>query len=290
MATYFEPFFGSGAVFFEMFGAKPFLKWAGSKRELASKIAQKIPKEIWSADRFRLNDANDALMTATSCILDCDSCDEVLSNLEALNDLHFFCIDGLHKDLFKENVQLFNILKNRTDVSEQIDVLVSALFIYINRMGFNGLYRENKAGKCNVPIGSRTQIEESVYEAIRAVSKATFRVDSIGCSSVDYKQEAACALPGDFVYFDPPYLDMFKSYTKSAFGLREHKELLDICQKLHDIGVQWILSGADSELYRTFAVEGKFNLEEVSVGSAISGKAEGRKKRKELLIWNFQEE
>lgn len=244
-ATYFEPFVGGGAMFFDL-----------------------LPKKAM------LSDMNIELVKTYNVIK---------------ND-----VEGLIKRL-KEH-QKYNckeyFLKVRAQEIEKLsDVNIAARFIYLNRTGFNGLYRVNGRGKFNVPYAGNKNPLICDEENLR---KANDAMKDTKISHQDYKKVLSKAKKGDFVYFDPPYYPVsktsaFTSYTKESFLEKEQKELRDVFVKLHNRGCFVMLSNSDApfinELYS--GLDRKINIHKVFAGRAINSKGTGRGKIKEVVVINY---
>lgn len=163
----------------------------------------------------------------------------------------------------------------------------AARLIFLNKTCFNGLYRVNSRGEFNVPFGRyenpRICDESVLREASRALKNAT-----IECR--DFRHLLYKAQPGDFVYFDPPYVPLsdtssFTSYSEAPFDQREQKALFQVFQALNDRGCQLMLSNSDTELIRRLYK--KFTIEQLQVSRAINCRPEGRGKVSELIVTNY---
>jgi DNA adenine methylase len=242
--SYFEPFVGGGAVFFDL-----------------------LPRKA------HLSDMNCELVTTYRVIRD---------NVEQL-------IRSLRKHPY--NKEYF--LKIRAqDISKLSPIQVASRFIYLNRTGFNGMYRVNSKGEFNVPFGKYTNPLICDEVNLRKVSKILQDVD---IQQQDYKEAVKRAKRGDFVYFDPPYHPMsktasFTSYTKESFGEKEQLELRDTFLALHKKGCFVMLSNSNAnfvnKIYEELLSEG-VTIHKVDAGRAINSKASARGKIKEVLVTNY---
>lgn len=169
----------------------------------------------------------------------------------------------------------------------------AARFIFLNKLCFNGLYRENRRGVFNVPYGrySHPRILDSMNLA--AVCEALQTRARMRCCH--FSTVLDDARPGDLVYFDPPYMPVketsFTSYTVGGFeskGSGQHKLLADVCRRLTEMGVKVLVSNSDTPLVRELysSIEG-FVIEEVDGSRSVSGMAKGRRATRDLLIRNF---
>ena len=169
----------------------------------------------------------------------------------------------------------------------------SALFIFLNRTCFNGLYRVNRKNEFNVPIGSYKKPTICDRENILAVNEALKKVDIL-CG--DFEHTLPYATENTLFYFDPPYKPLsetssFNSYSKYEFDDQEQIRLRDFCIKLDTLNHTWILSNSDvkgknandnffDELYADF------NIQRVDAKRSINADPGKRGKLTELLITN----
>jgi DNA adenine methylase len=160
----------------------------------------------------------------------------------------------------------------------------AATFIYLNKTCFNGLWRVNRAGAFNVPIGRYTDPPICVPQALRAASALLARA-VLRCA--DYRAAIADARRGDFVYFDPPYDPVaptanFTSYTTDAFGAGDQRALADVARGLVGRGCQVMLSNSDTPFIRSL-YKG-FRIDRVKCGRAINSNAARRGEVDEVII------
>ena len=158
----------------------------------------------------------------------------------------------------------------------------------MNKTCFNGLFRVNKSGQFNVPMGSYKNPQIFSKKEIMAVSKA---LEGVDIEAAAYQDVLNHAKSGDFVYFDPPYMPIsktssFTSYTKFPFGEIEQTELRDLFKKLDQMGCKVMLSNSWVDLILNLYKE--FFLIEVKAIRAINCDAEKRGKISELLVTNYE--
>lgn len=245
--------------------AKPFLKWAGGKTQLINDIEKALPTKItkenftyiepfvgsgavlfWMLNNFPklekavINDINEDLINTYKTIA--SNPKELISILEILqNEFHNLEGNEDNKKLYYyQKRALYNTRKQ--DNSEQ-----AALFIFLNRTCFNGLYRVNRKNEYNVPMGSYKKPTICDRENILAVSNALQRVEIL---NGDFEQTLDYADKNSLFYFDPPYKPLsetssFNSYTKDEFNDNEQIRLKDFCSKLDVLNHTWILSNSD---------------------------------------------
>lgn len=293
--------------------AKPFLKWAGGKTQLINEIKRSLPFEItnkkftylepfvgsgavlfWMLNNFPnlekavINDINADLMNVYKTIAKKPK--ELIAILQILqNEFH-----GLEQKPEKKKIyycqkrELYNT--RNTDKITQ-----AALFIFLNRTCFNGLYRVNKSNGFNVPMGSYKNPTICDKENILAVSKALKKV-VICCG--DYEATLKEATSNSFFYFDPPYKPLsntssFNSYSKDEFNDEEQIRLRNFCSKLEKQGHKWMLSNSDVKGKDTNdnffdEIYSEFSISRVKARRSINANPEKRGKLNELLITNYQ--
>jgi DNA adenine methylase len=163
----------------------------------------------------------------------------------------------------------------------------AARTIYLNKTGYNGLYRVNRAGKFNVPMGRYSNPLFCDPENLQACSKALQGVD---LRVADFEDVAARAKAGDFVYFDPPYVPVsdsadFTSYVPGGFGADQQRRLASVFAQLTRRGVHAMLSNSDTpavrELYRRFRIHG------VLAARCINSRGSRRGKVGEVVVTNY---
>lgn len=291
--------------------AKPFLKWAGGKTQLISDIEKSMPEELknakftyiepfvgsgailfWMLDNFPkiekavINDINEDLINTYKTIA--SNPKELISNLEILQQ-EFHSLEGNEdnkKSYYYQKRDLYNTRK--LEQSGQ-----AALFIFINRTCFNGLYRVNKDNLYNVPMGGYKKPTICDKQNILLVSNALQKVEIL-CG--DFAETISHANKNSLFYFDPPYKPLsetssFNSYTKDDFNDKEQIRLKDFCTKLDILEYHWILSNSDvknndnndnffDDLYSNFSII------RVHTRRNINSNAEKRGSIKELLITN----
>ncbi len=218
-------------------------------------------------DRAVLSDANERLVRTWRAVR--DEVDDLVGLLSSYpHDKEFF------------------LELRASEIDAASDVEVAAWFIYLNRTGFNGLYRVNRRNRFNVPFGKYRNPTICDEGRLRAVSHA-LRNTELHCE--DFAAVAGRAEPGDFVYFDPPYVPLsptssFTAYQKGGFGMDHHARLRDTARALKRRGVRVLLSNSSAEL--VYGLYGRgFQRTEVMASRAINSVASGRGKVPELLIW-----
>lgn len=291
--------------------AKPFLKWAGGKTQLIDDIEKVLPKDFstgnftyiepfvgsgavlfWMLNNFPnlhkvvINDINQDLINTYKMIARRPK--ELVAILEILEN-EFHALEG--QNAAKNEYYYFKRDAYNQRQGDQIEN--AALFIFLNRTCFNGLYRVNRKNEFNVPMGSYKRPKICDKENIFAVGNALQKVDILGG---DYVETLKYANPKTLFYFDPPYKPLsetssFNSYSKDAFDDEEQTRLRDFCRRLDELDHTWILSNSDAkgqgentdffgDLYAGFQIH------RVSARRNINSNPEKRGALKELLITN----
>lgn len=274
---------------YQMSKAKPFIKWAGGKRQLLPEILSRLPATMntyfepfvgggavfyalhakGSFLHAVINDLNSELITTYRTLSDPILLDEVVTLLKG----------------YPYEKEFYDDLRTQLPV-DLSDSQVCARFIYLNHVGFNGLYRVNKRGAFNVPFGTFVNPKICDEENLRLVSEA-LRLTKVTCTNIDFEKAVESAQEGDVVYFDPPYLPVsptakFTEYLAGGFGLQEHERLAACVRTLAGKGVKVLLSNSDTATTRRL-YEG-FAIDTVSARRAINSKGDARGPVSEVLI------
>lgn len=271
----------------------PVVKWAGGKRQLISEIVSRMPAEPINtyfepffgggALFFHLapknaviNDCNSQLVNVYSQIK--NDPDAVMDRLTALQDEYNALTDDKKRTEFysAQRDAFNNSIKNNTLTADS-----AALFIFMNKAGFNGLYRVNADGLFNVPSAHRKVLKAFDPDNIKAASEL---LQNSTILHGDF--EAACkdAKKGDFVFFDSPYYDTFDTYQAGGFSEADHRRLAKLYKELSDKGVYCILTNSETdfikELYKDFKVD------VVSVKRMIN-RDSSKRTGTEVIVTNF---
>lgn len=295
--------------------AKPFLKWAGGKTQLITEIEKSLPYEItnknftyiepfvgsgavlfWMLNNFPnlkkavINDINEDLINTYRTIASRPK--ELISILQILQN-EFHGLEGKDeqkKEYYYQKRELYNTRKE--EQSGQ-----AALFIFLNRTCFNGLYRVNRKNEYNVPMGSYKRPTICDKENILAVSQTLQKVEIL-CG--DYEETLNEVTANSFFYFDPPYKPLsntssFNSYAKDEFNDEEQIRLRNFCSKLEKQGHKWMLSNSDVKGKDTNdnffdEIYSEFSISRVRARRSINANPEKRGELNELLITNYNYE
>lgn len=277
-----------------MIKAKPFLKWAGGKSRLAKQISGLFPKKFnryfepflgsgaiyfaISPQEGILNDLNKYLIGAYEIIRDDPYA--LINKLKRI-DKEYHSLSSLEDkaDYYYSSRVRYNALK-----SKSIDK--AALFIFLNKAGFNGMYRENSKGEYNIPFGKHERCLICDEDNLIRISKD---LQDIKFTSTDYKDALNDAKKGDLIYLDPPYIPIsktanFTQYQKEGFGFDEQVRLKDIALKLHRRGCYVIISNSDCRDSRDLYCSDVFTIHTVKITRQIHS---SKKIVSELVVTNF---
>ncbi|MDA0933972.1 MAG: DNA adenine methylase [Planctomycetota bacterium] len=234
--------------------AKPFVKWAGGKQALLDALRPHFPTGCGRYFEPFLGGGSVLFGLAPDHAIVGDRNDWLLDTYEALREdwrAVAAVLDGLPNT--KEDY-----LRIRAVPPESLAPATRAAhFIYLNKTGFRGLFRVNRAGRFNVPYGA---YDRRYYdpENLEAVAR---RLGTVTIRRGDFEDVLGDAVRGDFVYLDPPYAQLgghsdFNRYTDGPFGPADQERLAARCRRLADLGVGFVLSNHDlpwvRELYEGF--------------------------------------
>ena len=270
----------------------PFVKWAGGKRQLIPQIRERMPEkynnyyepfvgggavlfELQPANAL-INDINKALINTYNII-----CNEADAFLEAVN--------RLDEEMWEDGKKYYYSVREHYNdklMKSEYDVELAALFVFINKHCFNGLYRVNGKGLFNVPYNNsrRASADENV---IREVSKYLKGVKII---NGDFEEACKDAKKGDFVFIDSPYAPLnptsFESYTKEGFDIESHKRVAKLYDELTARGCYCMLTNHNTELINELYGNKGYKIDVVSVKRMINSDASNRV-GEEVIICNY---
>ena len=275
--------------------ARPFLKWAGGKRQLLPEIRKHFPREFGTyfepfvgagAVLFDLQPPSAVINDANEELINCYHV--VKSNPDELIRL----ADEHERNDSKEYFYQLRELDRTPDLGRLSPEARAARILYINKTCFNGLFRVNKDWQFNAPYGKRDKTPQvGDPTVVRAVSRY-FNEAQVEILSGDFRDAVASAREGDFVYFDPPYdrppkSTAFTGYASGGFGREEQKALKILCDELTRSGCHVLLSNSDTDFVRElFRNRKRYTVHEVKARRSINSVGAARGEVKELLIFN----
>lgn len=272
----------------------PLLKWAGGKRQLRSELTRRLPDrwgtyfepfigggallvELANTGRLEhavIGDKNPELVNLYRVVKqDPDGLTHALADAKFRND------DESFRQLKAEFNALIGTRKRPVDRA--------ALFVYLNKHSYNGLWRVNRKGQYNVPFGKHTRLSLPSYESIRKFSSM---LRDMTLMHADFEQIVRTAKHGDYVYFDPPYHPLsktarFTDYTTGGFSFEDQERLAGVFRRLSKKGVRLMLSNSSTdEIYNLY--DG-FSIDIVPAKRFINCKGEKRSGASELIITNY---
>lgn len=290
--------------------AKPFVKWVGGKTQLLDDIKKTLPHNLsqikdvtyiepfvgggavlfWilqeypNITRAIINDINEELICTYRVIK--SDVENLVLELTRIQTEYLALDEIARKDYFLS-------LRERYNEKNNSDIETAALFIFLNRTCFNGLYRVNSKGKFNVPHGRYTNPKICDEETLRADSAILQRVEIL-CG--DFSQTGKYADDNVLYYFDPPYRPLtdtsaFTSYAKEGFDDTEQMRLRDFCEQISKHKSLFVASNSDPQnvdnkdnffdhLYK------RFSIKRVSAARMINSKGNGRGAISEIMISN----
>ena len=272
---------------------QPFTKWTGGKRQLLPVIRELMPKKY--------NRYFEPFVGGGALFFDLAPKDAVINdfNAELIN-----CYQQI-KDNPQELIEILKVHQEynskeyyldlrSADRDERIDMMSevqrAARILYMLRVDFNGLYRVNSKNQFNVPYG-RYKNPKIVDENLVSAISTYLNNNQIEIKKGDFEKAVLDVQPGDFVYFDPPYIPLsetsaFTSYTHEGFSYDDQVRLRDTFKKLSDTGAYVMLSNSSSflveELYRGF------NIHYVEATRTNGAKSSSRGKISEIIVTNYE--
>lgn len=292
---------------------RPFVKWAGGKGQLLHTLKSNLPKGIgksikkyaepfvgggallfallreYSFEEVYISDNNKELINVYNTIK--NNCAELIEALCLMQESYYNCANIEKKQTYYYEMRdRFNSL----ELCEKTSIEKAALFIFLNKTCFNGLYRVNKKAKYNVPFGKHENPLICDKENLQRIS---FALKDVVIRAGDYHDVLAFADEETFVYMDPPYRPLnttssFTSYTQSSFDDQDQIDLSELYKQLSAAGAKILLSNSDphntnenddffDNLYEDFTIL------RVDAARMINSKGTSRGKIKELLVRNY---
>ena len=298
----------------ERIECKPFIKWVGGKGQLLPEINKLYPIELgktinkyaeifigggavlfdilskYKLDEVYISDKNLELINAYKSIR--DNIDILIKSLKEMEEEYISLDDEDRKIYYYEKRQKYNKLKINI---EENNIEKASLFIFLNKTCFNGLYRVNKKGEFNVPMGAYKNPKICDKENLKNVSMALKNVKII---YADYRESESFIDEKTFVYIDPPYRPLntsssFTSYTENDFSDKEQIELAEYIDLLNKKKAKIVISNSDpknnniddnffDELYKNY------NINRVKATRMLNSNASLRGAINELLITNYE--
>ncbi len=293
---------------------RPFVKWAGGKGSLIPQLNNFYPYELkngiieryiepfvgggavlidilqkYDVQEAYAFDINIDLINSYNVIK--NNVENLITNLKQIETEYLQLEQEERKEYFYNKRNEYN---NYTLEENEQNIQRAAQFIYLNRTCFNGLYRVNKAGKFNVPMGSHKNPTICDEENLRNLSNL---IQNVQFQYGDYKKSMEYVTENTFVYFDPPYRPLnitsgFTSYTKEDFDDDNQRELAEFYRELNTQNVKLMLSNSNpkntnkEDTFFDNIYQG-FNIDEIYASRMINANSKGRGKISEILVTNY---
>ncbi|MBQ8192990.1 MAG: DNA adenine methylase [Bacilli bacterium] len=277
-----------------MIKGKPFVKWAGGKRQIIDKLKMYVPDEFntyyepfvgggallfeLSPREAVINDYNEELMNVFLCIKDDDKFTKMCGELNR------------HEMNHSEEYyyQIRNIDRDKSKFKKLSDYKRAARTIYLNKACFNGLYRVNSKNEFNVPFNGKNKV--NTYDGQNlGIIHAFLNFNKITILSTDFEESVKTAKEGDFIYFDPPYdseTSTFNSYTENGFSRAEQIRLAKVYKELADRGCFVMLSNHNTALVQDLYKD--YNIHLIEAKRNINSDGKKRGKVEEVIITNYE--
>lgn len=270
----------------------PFVKWAGGKRQLLSKIKERMPEQYndyyepfvgggavvleLQPENAVINDINKSLINAYT---------QIANNPDEFLD----AVNMLDNEMWDDGkAYYYSIREHYNDklMREEFDIELAALFVFINKHCFNGLYRVNGKGLFNVPYNKSRKA--SVDK--KAIVETSKYLRSINIINGDFENACRNAQAGDFVFIDSPYAPLkptsFESYTKEGFDVESHRRLANLFDELSERGCYCMLTNHNTEFINELYGNKGYSIDVVSVKRMINSDASNRV-GEEVIIYNY---
>jgi len=274
---------------------KPFVKWAGGKRQLIPILNQNLPDSFGTyyepflgggallfhiltdknGQKCSISDLNSDLVLAYTTIR--DRIDSLIASLKN------------HEKNYQKNSESYYYSIRESNPRSAIEK--TSRLIFLNRTCFNGLYRVNSKGKFNVPLGKYSNPNIVNEENLRAVSHI-LQSSRISIKCRDFEAVLRDAKKGDLIYFDPPYQPVsatanFTSYTNKDFTYDDLTRLAELCLKLDSRGCNVLLSNSDSKEVAEVFAKNTWKITRIEANRSINSNSKKRTGHFELLIKNY---
>jgi len=270
----------------------PFVKWAGGKRQLIPQIRERMPEKY--------NDYYEPFIGGGAVIFDLLPANALINDINKalINTYRTICnepdaflieVNRLDNDMWEDGKKYYYSIREHYNdklMRSEYDVELAALFVFINKHCFNGLYRVNGKGLFNVPYNNsrRVSIDEEAIMAASEYLKGVTIIDG------DFEQACKNAKKGDFVFIDSPYAPLnptsFESYTKEGFDIESHKRLAKLYDELTARGCYCMLTNHNTELINELYGNKDYKIDVVSVKRMINSDASNRV-GEEVIICNY---
>ncbi len=270
----------------------PFVKWAGGKRQLLPQIKERMPEQYnnyfepfvgGGAVTFELLPANALINDINKALI--NTYKQIRTSPEAF----LKAVNKLDEEMWEDGKEYYYSLREHYNdklMKAEFDVELAALFVFINKHCFNGLYRVNGKGLFNVPYNNsrRASVNEKVIMETSEYLQGVKIIDG------DFEMACKDADKDDFVFIDSPYAPLnptsFESYTKEGFDIESHKRLAKLFEELTARGCYCMLTNHNTDLINELYGNKGYKIDVVSVKRMINSDASNRV-GEEVIICNY---
>ena len=269
---------------------KPFLRWVGGKNRLVKFLIEFMPSNFSTDNTYYepfLGAGNLFFRKQPKNAILSDRNKELIESYQAIQKHPELVYKYLNQHLSKTCKEYYYEKRNEYNNSKS-SIKKAALFIYLNKTSFNGIWRVNTKGEFNVPYGYKEPPSLPSKNDLFNISKS---LENTILIHKDYKESVNEADFGDFIYFDPPYPPLngtsyFTHYTKDRFTKEDHSELASIAKMLDERGCLIMISNADIPFIRSL-YDDSFYIHELKVTRWI--RTDGKRyKVGEVIITNYK--
>lgn len=270
----------------------PFVKWAGGKRQLLPQIKKRMPEQYNNyfepfigggavifellPENALINDINKALINT-------------YKQIRNVPEAFLKAVKKLDEEMWEDGKEYYYSLREHYNdklMKAEYDAELAALFVFINKHCFNGLYRVNGKGLFNVPYNNSRRI--SVDDD--AIMKTSEYLKGVVITDGDFEEACKDAKEGDFVFIDSPYAPLnptsFESYTKEGFDIESHKRLAKVFDELTDRGCYCMLTNHNTDLINELYSNKGYEIDVIRVKRMINSDASNRV-GEEVIICNY---
>lgn len=270
----------------------PFVKWAGGKRQLLDKISERMPQTYnkyfepfvgggavlfeLQPEKAVINDINASLINTYRTI-------------EKYPHEFIEYVQKLDSEMWENGKEYYYSIREQYNdklMKEEFNLEHAALFVFINKHCFNGLYRVNGKGLFNVPYNNSRK-ESIDAESILQVSGYLKKVTIL---QGDFEEACCNAQKGDFIFFDSPYAPLnpasFESYTKEGFDVESHKRLSKLFDELTERKCYCMLTNHNTEFINELYGDKGYRMDVVDVKRMINSDA-SKRTGEEVIICNY---
>lgn len=237
---------------------RPFVKWVGGKTQFLEIINLLLPASYNCLIEPFVGGGAVFLSLQTNQLIINDLNQELITAYQIVKNNPRELIKLLSEYEKKHSLEFYNLLKEQA-TQKLTNLEITARFIYLNKTGYNGLYRVNSQGEFNVPWGKREKVKLFDKKNILAISKY-LNTNNCQILNKDYQKILPLIQDRDFLFVDPPYDSEngngFTSYTPNKFTRKNQKKLLNFLKKAEKKGANWLLTNHNTtfikELYQDY--------------------------------------